>query len=642
MSNYLRKFSEISKEDVSLVGGKAASLGELTKAHFPIPPGFVITTECYQEFWTKDLPADVKDDILKAFDALQADYVAVRSSATAEDSITTSWAGQLESYLNVTKDNLIDAIRKCWESIHSEHALAYASQNNINKKDLAVGVVVQKMVKSDVSGVMFTINPVTNNSSEIMIEAGYGLGELLVQGIITPDNFLVRKDTLEFLESTIASQDMMLVFKDGKNKKIPVPENKKDKPSLTSQQVNELVKIGMMIEKHYSAPQDIEWAIEKEKIYIVQSRPITTLNTQVEPKKLFNIDDYLLALWFQGVSVFVTDIHNDLYKDLEALFIIDRGMFKQYFTKKAYERALDRGVTFYSSKNAFDEYKKDLTLHCERFKDFFEYEVKDKKHLSEKTVSTFFEYTVKLCGDYTKMNFEFTDKAFILQNTNSVIKKNLSGVAGFKDTVRNFMNMVLFEPEGYSYQFFDILAKQFKIPSSIFENLTQKEILDLFENKKPDEEKVSKRQEAFVESYNIENFLEAREAEEILQEFREKVKHTNSIRGQTASLGKAQGKVKIISVDYSDLKLLTTEIEKMQKGDILVAETTAPELMAACKKAGAIVTDMGGLMSHAAIISREFKIPCIVGTKYATQILKDGDYVEVDANEGIISKINID
>ncbi len=632
---YILNLSDVNNRYLYLVGGKAASLGELISTGLPIPPGFVITTNCYKKFKNQGFPAEVKELILKAFDDLGSERVAVRSSAIGEDSKGASWAGQLETYLNTSKENLIETIRRCWESTYSERALAYASEKNIDKNDLTIGVVIQKMIDSEVSGIMFTANPITNNKNQIMIEAGYGLGELLVQGIITPDNFLLDKKTFQILKSQIETQGTMLVYKNGENIQVPVPEEKKNKAALSEKQLIELARMGLVIEQHYSVPQDIEWAFEKGKFYIVQSRPITTIKNN-NVVKSFKQEDYIFALWFQGVSVFVTDIHNDLYKKLEALFIIDNGMFKQYFSKKAYEKALNDGVKFYSGKNTFYNYKKDFTEFCKTFTGFFEGDIKNKESLSEDVVIKFFEYTKKLCGDYTMMNFESTDKAFTLQEENPTIKKNLSEMPKFKEKIRNYMNMVLFEPEGYSYQLFGILSRQFKLPVSVFENLTQKEILRLFEGKNPDEKIVLKRQQAFVESYNLDNCYVGKDAEPILQEFREEIKYSKLIKGQTASKGRVIGKVKIITVNYSDLKRINEEIKKMQKGEILVAETTAPELMAAVKKAGAIVTDMGGLMSHAAIVSREFGIPCIVGTGTASKILKDGDLVEVDADKGII------
>lgn len=272
---YTKSFDQISKADVVEVGGKGASLGEMTSVGIPVPSGFVITTKTYKQFHNQEIPVDVKEEILKAFDDLGADRVAVRSSAVAEDSTSASWAGQMESYLNVKKEDLIDAVRKCWSSIHSERALSYASQQDLSEDKLLVAVVIQKMIESESSGVMFTINPVTKNFDEIMIEGCFGLGELLVQGMITPDNFLVDKNTFEILEKDIQIKEKMLTFKDGENKEVSVPEERKDQPVISDDQIRELSELAVGIEKHYGKPQDIEWTLERGKLYILQSRPVT-------------------------------------------------------------------------------------------------------------------------------------------------------------------------------------------------------------------------------------------------------------------------------------------------------------------------------------------------------------------------------
>lgn len=269
-------FDQINKNDVAEVGGKGASLGEMTRVGIPVPPGFVVTTQTFKQFFDSEIPIDVVEEITKAFDELGVERVAVRSSAVAEDSSQSSWAGQLESYLNVTRENLIENIRKCWNSIKSERVLSYAGGVGVDEKDLLVAVVVQKMVESEASGVMFTKNPITGDESEIMIEAGFGLGELLVQGMITPDNFLVTKDSLEIKSRDIQTQETMLVFQDGQNKAVPVPEGKKSQATLTETQVKKLAQLGKKIEDQNGSPQDIEWTLEDEKFYIVQSRPITT------------------------------------------------------------------------------------------------------------------------------------------------------------------------------------------------------------------------------------------------------------------------------------------------------------------------------------------------------------------------------
>lgn len=274
----IKRFSEISKEDVQEAGGKGASLGEMIRVNIPVPPGFVLTAQTHQKFANDQLPIDVEEEILKAFDELDAKRVAVRSSAIAEDSSQASWAGQLETYLNVSRENLINKIRECWNSIKSERALAYAGEHDLSEDDLFLAVVVQKMVESKVSGVIFSVNPITKDKNEIMLEAGYGLGEMLVQGLITPDNFVIDKKTLKIKSRDIQTQDTMLVFQDGQNKEIAVPEDKKSNQAISDEQVLKLANMAIRIENHYEIPQDIEWAIDDEKrIWILQSRPITTL-----------------------------------------------------------------------------------------------------------------------------------------------------------------------------------------------------------------------------------------------------------------------------------------------------------------------------------------------------------------------------
>jgi phosphohistidine swiveling domain-containing protein len=359
----------------------------------------------------------------------------------------------------------------------------------------------------------------------------------------------------------------------------------------------------------------------------------------IEAMKL-NKNNYLLAFWVQGVSVFVTDIHVDVYKDLEALFIIDNGMFKQYFTNIAYEKALDRGLKFYSSKNGFKKYQADLTKHIADFKKFYKTEIFKKLDLPINTTLKFFDFTIKLCKDYTVMNFEFTDKAFSNQSNNSIIKANLTLMSKFKDKVRAFMNIVLFEANGYSANFFTILGNQFDINPTILSELTQNEILSLYKSKKPSRDIILQRQQAFVINYDRKIIYEGQKAYDVVDAFKNNIGDKKFVYGTPASLGKTSGKVKVINVDYTNLDILNEEISKMNKGDVLVAETTAPELMLACQKASAIVTDVGGLLSHAAIVSREFGIPCIVATENATKVFKDGDIVEVDANKGIVKKID--
>mgnify|MGYP001614866007 CR=1 FL=1 len=227
----------------------------------------------------------------------------------------------------------------------------------------------------------------------------------------------------------------------------------------------------------------------------------------------------------------MTDIHRDVYMKLEVLFIIDNGMFKQYFTKKAFERALEKGVEFYSNEKTFNSYVDEVKSHHIKFKEFFEKKIQNKEIISQETLQTFFYHTVKLCKDYTMMNIEHTDKAFTLKEQNKTIKKNLDIVSILKDKVRDFMNTVLFEDEGYAHHVFKILSGQFSVDSSILENLTQKELLNLYDGRSPNIEAVQRRQECFISTYNNDLPYEGATAREIAKKFeREEITDPASVK----------------------------------------------------------------------------------------------------------------
>jgi phosphoenolpyruvate synthase/pyruvate phosphate dikinase len=274
---YIKPLTELRINNATEFGGKAASLGEMISGGIPVPPGFAISAAAYRELSKHPVSEDLKRELEQAFNELGAERVAVRSSALAEDAADASWAGQLETYLNVKLDNLTESVRKCWRSIDSDRAAIYASDHRISDDQRAVGVVVQAMLDSQVSGVMFTVHPVTKDKSSMVIESLYGLGEMIVQGTGTPDNFIVRKQPLEVTEFNIAVKDQMMIYRNGKNKVVDVDEEQADKATLREREVLQLAELGIKIENHYKKPQDIEWARVDKDFYILQSRPITTL-----------------------------------------------------------------------------------------------------------------------------------------------------------------------------------------------------------------------------------------------------------------------------------------------------------------------------------------------------------------------------
>lgn len=314
MTVFALPFSKISKKNVDIAGGKGANLGEMTKGGIPVPPGFIVLALAFERFLEesdigveisaeldrlnhKDLtsvdrfsheardmiakakfPADLKKIFLDEFDNLKARYVAVRSSATAEDSDVASWAGELESYLYITRSKLFKTIKTCWSSLFTPRAIFYRFEKKLHKTKVSVAVVVQKMVNSEMAGVCFTAHPVTRDRNQMVIEAGWGLGEAIVSGRITPDTYVIDKKRHEILDINVSHQEEMIIKKGKSGTKVAkVKKADQDKQILSGKQIIELANICHNIEKYYKKPQDIEWAFEKGKFYIVQTRPITTL-----------------------------------------------------------------------------------------------------------------------------------------------------------------------------------------------------------------------------------------------------------------------------------------------------------------------------------------------------------------------------
>ena len=319
-TQFIKTFKEIRNKDVAIAGGKGASLGEMTNAGVPVPPGFVILAPAFEYFMKNtpkspsartgsdiegqisqvnyddvnsidqasnvirdimddtEIPEDLKKEIDAGYKKLGAEFVAVRSSATAEDSSIASWAGELETYLNTISKTLYTNIKKCWSSLFTPRALFYRFEKKLVDQKVSVAVVVQKMVQSEISGICFTVHPIIKDKNQMVIEAGYGLGEAIVSGQITPDTYVIDKRDFSLVDINIAEQERMLVkAKNGGIEWQKVPESKKEVQTLTGQEIIELAKMCVKLEKHYKKPQDIEWAMEKGKIYITQSRPITTL-----------------------------------------------------------------------------------------------------------------------------------------------------------------------------------------------------------------------------------------------------------------------------------------------------------------------------------------------------------------------------
>jgi len=329
-------FKEVDKEDIPLVGGKGANLGEMTKAGFPVPPGFIITSHAYFHFldvtgiqptidkilsqcsinsqkelqeasdtirhliMRQTIPEEITSKILFSYfhmdpGILKHAIVAVRSSATAEDLPAASFAGQQETYLNVYGEaELIQKVRGCWASLFTPRAIFYRATNKYDHFKVGIAVPVQKMIQSEKSGILFTLDPVTNDKNKITIEAIFGLGEMIVQGKVTPDHYEVDKKTLEITNKTVRIQEKMMVKKHYENRIVELTQKEGGKIKLSDPEIKRLSELGIKLEKHYFFPQDAEWAIEKNRVYIVQTRPVTTTGKKSDTKESLHLQAELL------------------------------------------------------------------------------------------------------------------------------------------------------------------------------------------------------------------------------------------------------------------------------------------------------------------------------------------------------------
>ncbi len=319
MEKLLVWFHEVGKNDVALVGGKGANLGEMTRAGIPVPPGFIVTSESWYQFidetglrkeikthlhgldvndskklqkvseeikWlitSTRTPKYLEDKIKEYYSQLSNGtnmLVAVRSSATAEDLPDASFAGQQATFLNVKgEEEVARTVKKCWASLFEARAIFYREEQKFDHFKVGIAVPVQKMVQSDVSGIMFSINPVTNDKDTIIIEAIYGLGEYIVGGNVNPDHYEVDKNTLAIKNKVVVSQTHKLVKTgDGGNDDQPVAAEWQNIQKLWDESIPPLAELSRKLEQHYGKPQDSEWAVENGQVFIVQTRPITTVN----------------------------------------------------------------------------------------------------------------------------------------------------------------------------------------------------------------------------------------------------------------------------------------------------------------------------------------------------------------------------
>ena len=772
--NLTKNFKELGRNDAMIAGGKGASLGEMTQAGIPVPPGFVILSTTFDEFikeadliqeidsiidgvnhkeiHTVDAASEkIATEIKAKFKDLDTEFVAVRSSATAEDGADNAWAGQLDSYLNTKEDNLLEKVQHCWASLFTPRAIFYRFEKGLHTTKISVAVVVQKMVNSEVSGIAFSVHPVTEDRNQLIIEAGFGLGEAIVSGQITPDSYVVEKEPRRIIDVNVSAQTRALYrVQSGGNEWLDISEPKASSQVLTETQILEFADLIMKIENHYGFPCDIEWAFEKGKFYIVQSRPITTLKN----KNIISNDDYkyfgfwptpVLAAWYwidwgtkyknlnwniilnEG-SIFVKGGHYavklSLYKKIKEFIGKEIKSEDSIFLKNFKDHA-DKAFRQYSidfkninwkpkTKNEFLHIMSIIHpimffwasghLISEVLEEILNNFVLDNKNSSfdsnmlkpssQTIIELYFDDIQKIRtslinkigdkldknkienvlkdGDFPKMISELTHKyewikSFKFYNLSLSLENIIDDLLNLNKTnfkkiispnqdlqrivdacnnagyVRNSSSEWFSHFSFYVSRFLQSISQELHINYDDLLLLTPQEIGDVFNGESIEIlSKIKKRSNNNWVLYKnvIDNTICLVDNVQEVQEFFNKniKKYTENIQsdeediiGQSANKGNVRGRVKII--------LNQKDFYKFEDNDILVTTMTTPDFVVLMKRASAIITDIGGLLSHAAIVSRELNKPCIIDTKIATKVLKDGDMVEVDADKGIVKII---
>lgn len=659
--SWVKQFTELSKHDAATAGGKGASLGEMTQASIPVPPGYVILSSAFERFIEasdinieidailktvnvdamhtveqasadiqrlileeKEIPQDIEQEILDAFKALGAEFVAVRSSATAEDSAEAAWAGQLDSFLNTTESTLLTNVRHCWASLFTPRAIFYRFEKGLDQSHISVAVVVQKMVNSDSAGIAFSVHPVTEDRNQMIIEAGFGLGEAVVSGQITPDSYVVTKEPRKILDKNIIEQKRGLFRKQGGgNEWRDISDG--GAPVLSDEEIFALSETVIRIENHYGFPCDIEWAKEGNEMYIVQSRPITTLADIPEQKtilsKIYSREKSLFyfCIWHNSD---VEGVRKFLGEELKAGMFVAPGKDKLgevWYSPKELERVSRIAV----EKTASDKtLRNQMVANMEEAWDAIKPHFKgDKKLNSVEEMYEYYQHIVKFWSSINTVFFELPDRGDVHPDFRDGILRMRKETEAYTDQMSsNFVN------------FFEETFPKFAKFSYV---ITPEEVLQLAKSSF-NSKLISQLEERVREGcvmidgvvYPKSNQNKVLEEKGLTLEKAQSSDVSDGLKGKVAFRGKVAGIVKIV--------LSKSDIQKIHDGDILVTPMTNPEHVPYMRKAAAFVTDEGGVTCHAAIVSREMKKPCIIGTKFATQVLKDGDLVEVDANEGVV------
>ncbi|MEK6249428.1 MAG: PEP-utilizing enzyme [Planctomycetales bacterium] len=667
--------NELDASHVGIAGGKGSSLGELMRCGAPVPSGFVVSSAAFESFMvaaraeqsidevTQQLAAgqieaseasnqiyrqldevEVSDEVVSEVTAalvrLDSERVSVRSSATCEDGTANAWAGQLETFLNVPHQDVADRIRACWLSIFSPSALAYGVAHGISDQKIAVAVVVQKMVDSEVSGIAFSVHPVTQEPDILLIEACLGLGEAIVSGAIVPDQYIVQRGTTQITERAVGGQQQGLFLEPGAAEatwRQLGPQG--DIQKLTDQQITEYANLLVKIQDHYGFPVDTEWALADGQFQVLQSRPITTLadeyretiiDTDIHWQQLVRrpmplIEISIWAHWLDSQHVdeaFGFSFDRALsIQDETGLAIV---FLPQEDTSRALDSLLDMVRT--ARSQVVEILQRGHAIHRDAQARIDRGAI-DFENLDE--AADFF-------ADVAQHTTVFPAWILMVYEQNNMDDPEIRSLAeGLRiDSLYPAIERQIIDPivtEATS-------QLGFSAPSRASEVTTWSELrngtLDLASLESRLQQVDSGRRFVFqsidgndsVRFLSQTGFLLTRVSN---QRKLASHKRSDELSGQVAWPGICRARARVIL--SSD-----TEGQTIEDGEILVSIQSSPALMPLLERCGAIVTDDGGIACHAAIISRELRKPTLIGTRFATTVIHTGDLVEVDTYDQVV------
>lgn len=667
--------ADLDASHVAVAGGKGSSLGELMQAVVPVPPGFVVASAAFEAFIGGGDHQRYVDEVVQKLDSgrieaspaaaevaahlsrarvpdavvsaveeavieLGARRVSVRSSATCEDSSTNAWAGQLATYLDVSPEHIVGRIRDCWMSMFSPSALAYGAAHGYGAGQFAVAVVVQQMVASDVSGIGFSVHPVTQEPNIQLVEACFGLGEAIVSGRIVPDQYVVERGSDTISEYTVGAQREGLFVEKGESNAVwRELDDRGSKRKLNDPQVIEYAKLLSRIQDHYGYPVDTEWALEDGQFQLLQARPITTLAEEYREPLIDVADEWqrMVRRPQSLIEISITTHWVDAQHAEKSLGVhVDRGLAIQddsgmanlFFAREGVDACLQRVVDLLQRDRARliqilkhgDALYRDTEARIEQGAEGF-------RTLDE--AADFFADVAQHTAAFPFWVLTVCERDGIEDIEVRSLAEKLRARTLYPSIERRIIDPMVISATK---------ALGFSAPEEAPNVVTWSELRrgaldrDMLESRLEDV-RAGRRfvfrtidgddQVRFVSQTGY-LLMRLAKQRQIVQR-----SDDSQLHGQAAWPGIYQGRARVVlSPDAVG--------QTFEEGEVLVSIQSSPALMPLLRRCGAIVTDDGGIACHAAIIARELRKPTLIGTKSATSTIHTGDVVEVDTYAQVV------